>query len=77
MADWRKKYDKNHKQASKLNDKILVANWFLPEHIEGFLGCKITEKEYLEIVQKWNDSGMYDVISQEVREWVEEYGQSK
>ena len=68
--DWREKYEKYDDAIHGASDKVLVANWFLPEHIELFLGREITEQEYLTIVGEWKRGGCADSVSEEIRSWL-------
>lgn len=71
VNDWRKKYDNYHASISHESDKVLIPNWFLPEHIEEFLGRELTEDEYLRLIAYWHDNGCFDSISDEIRSWVQ------
>jgi len=57
---------------SSLCDEVLVANWFTKEHVEGFLDKKISEDEYLKILEHYNDHGIADDISEAMKEWLNE-----
>lgn len=55
---------------SVLSDYILIANWFDKEDIECLIDEEITEKEFEEVVRRWNDYGKYDEVSELVRDFV-------
>jgi hypothetical protein len=72
-VDWRDKYDKYQKIMGDVSDHIIVANWFLPEHIETFIGRKITEEEYLKLVREWQDDELDELtnhIIATVEDWL-------
>lgn len=82
--NWRDKYDELSIEVASLSDKVLIPNWFLPEHIEEMMGRPLTEEEYLDIVYIWGRFRGYDYISEEVYEWfiankedIEEYLEDK
>jgi hypothetical protein len=52
--------------------KELVANWFEKLHVEHILGRSLTRKEFERIVEKWNDQGCFDEISDLIIEWLTE-----
>lgn len=51
-------------------NKILVANWFEREHIQTLLDRNISNEEYQRIVDEWNKRGMFDAITELVRDWL-------
>lgn len=51
-------------------NKVLVANWFEKEHIRSLLDRNISDEEYQEIVDTWNDRGIFDCISELIRDWL-------
>jgi len=64
----------NNKQASVIVGccwkDLLIANWFDKEWFEGTYSINLTEKQYKDIVALYNDSNMPDIITQEIRDWV-------
>ncbi len=50
-------------------NNLLIANWFDKEWFENEFHLKLTEKQYKEIVELYNDSNMPDIITQEIRDW--------
>lgn len=50
-------------------EDILIANWFDKEWFEDTYKVELTEKEYREIVELYNQSDMCDYITQEIEEW--------
>lgn len=64
----------NSKQASQnvgnLYDDLLIANWFDKEWFENEFHIILTDFQYRQIVESYNDSGMSDHITQDIKEWV-------
>lgn len=51
-------------------NKVLVANWFEKEHIRFLLDRNVSDEKYQEIVDMWNDRGIFDAITELVRDWL-------
>ena len=49
--------------------EIIIANWFNKEWVEQEFNVKLTESQYRDIVDMYNDSNMPDVITNEIRDW--------
>jgi len=48
---------------------ILIANWFNKEWVEQEFKVKLTESQYQDIVDEYNNSGIPDHITQDISEW--------
>lgn len=62
------------KIVSLLWNDILIANWFDKEWFNTEFDTEFTEAEYKEIVRQWNNSNMFDYISELVRDWIVDNG---
>lgn len=51
-------------------EEYLVPNWFNKGHIESFMKRKLTDQQFKEILEYYDDSGICDHISQDIREWI-------
>ena len=51
-------------------DDVLIANWFDKQWFEEEFKINLTEEQYRNIVNEYNDSNMPDAITREIKDWI-------
>ncbi len=67
VEEWKK--DPLQHIIGKISEYVLIANWFTKDVLEEVTGMALTEKQYLDIVELYNDSEYPDKVSELIKQF--------